>query len=81
MFQVVIVMTDGKSHDSVVASARMLRRSGASVYAVGIGKHFNRGQLRQIANGDSRHVVNADFRKLGSIVNKIGRRACRGTAR
>ena len=70
-------MTDGKSQDNVVSPERMLRRKGISCYAVGIGKHYNTHQLRQIA-GNSRRVLTAPFRNLISIVNTIGRRACRG---
>ena len=70
-------MTDGKSQDSVIGPALRLRRAGVRCYAVGIGKHFNTNQLRQIA-GNNRRVVTAPFKNLGSIVNTIGRRACRG---
>ena len=70
-------MTDGKSQDSVIGPAQRLRRAGVRCYAVGIGKHFNTNQLRQIA-GNNRRVVTAPFKNLGSIVNTIGRRACRG---
>jgi len=70
-------MTDGKSQDNVLSPARMLRRRGISLYAVGIGKHYNTHQLRQIA-GDKRRVLTAPFKNLISIVNTIGRRACRG---
>ena len=70
-------MTDGKSQDNVVSPARMLRRKGVSCYAVGIGRHYNTHQLRQIA-GDRGRVLTAPFKNLISIVNTIGRRACRG---
>ena len=73
------MMTDGRSGDSVNGPAQLFRRSNIKCYAVGIGRKFNRNQLLQIAAGDRRHVLTAGFRNLGSIVDTIQRRACRGT--
>ena len=73
-------MTDGRSYDSVVGSARLFRGKNIKCYAVGIGRKFNRRQLLQIAGGDRRHVLTAGFRNLRSIAGTIGRRACKGTA-
>ena len=67
--------------DNVNGPAQLFRRRNIKCYAVGIGRKFNRGQLLQIAAGDRRHVLTAGFRNLGSIVNTIQRRACRGTTR
>ena len=71
-------MTDGKSQDRVRRPAQMLRRQGVRCYAVGIGKHYNTKQLREIAGGSGR-VLTAPFKNLISIVNTVTRRACRGT--
>ena len=71
-------MTDGRSYDNVNAPAQLFRRTGIKCYAVGIGRKFNRRQLYQIAAGNRRHVLTAGFRNLGSIVNTIQRRTCRG---
>ena len=71
-------MTDGRSYDSVVGSARLFRGKNIKCYAVGIGRKFNRRQLLQIAGGDRRHVLTAGFRNLRSIAGTIGRRACKG---
>ena len=78
MFQVAIVMTDGRSHDSVVSPANLFRRANIKCYAVGIGRKYNSRQLLQIAAGRRSHVITAGFRQLGSIVGTIQRRACRG---
>ncbi|KAJ7386547.1 hypothetical protein OS493_008683 [Desmophyllum pertusum] len=75
---VAIVMTDGKSHDNVGSPANLFRRKNIKCYAIGIGRKYNRNQLLQIAAGNRRHVITAGFRRLGSIVNTIQRRACRG---
>ena len=74
-------MTDGRSYDSVIGSARLFRGKNIKCYAVGIGRKFNRRQLLQIAGGDRRHVLTAGFRNLRSIAGTIGRRACKGTAK
>ena len=79
MFQVCIVMTDGRSYDNVRSPALLLRRRNIKTYAVGIGRRFNRGQLLQIAAGRRSHVLTAGFRQLQSIAGTIGRRACGGT--
>ena len=71
-------MTDGRSYDNVNSPAQLFRRTGIKCYAIGIGRRFNRRQLYQIAAGNRRHVLTAGFRNLGSIVNTIQRRACRG---
>ena len=78
MFQVAIVMTDGRSYDSVVSPTNLFRRANIKCYAVGIGRKYNSKQLLQIAAGRRSHVITAGFRQLGSIVGTIQRRACRG---
>ncbi|CAH3116452.1 unnamed protein product [Pocillopora meandrina] len=77
--KVAIVMTDGRSYDSVVSPANLFRRANIKCYAVGIGRKYNRRQLLQIAAGRRSHVITAGFRQLGSIVGTIQRRACKGT--
>ena len=75
--QVLIVMTDGISQDSVVRPSSDLRNAGVSILALGIGKRFRRSQLNQMA-GNRRYVFSADFRSLTRVVRSIKRAACRG---
>ncbi|EDO47556.1 predicted protein, partial [Nematostella vectensis] len=46
---VLIVLTDGASKDSVVDPANKLKNSGVTVFAVGIGKEFKEDELNLIA--------------------------------
>ena len=77
--QVMVVMTDGGSQDSVSGPALALKRLGVEMFAVGIGKGYNIRQLFQIASS-KRHVYTAGFRNLASIVRVIKTKACSGTS-
>ena len=74
---VLIVMTDGRSNDRVRGKALALHRSGIEVFAIGIGRNYNIGQLMQIAS-TKRHVYVAGFRNLPNIVRVIKSKACKG---
>lgn len=75
--QVLVVMTDGGSQDSVSGPALALKRLGIEIFAVGIGKGYKIGQLLQIASS-KRNVYIAGFRNLPSIVKVIKTKACSG---
>lgn len=75
--QVLIVMTDGISQDSVVKSSRALRNAGVRILALGIGTKFRRAQLNQMA-ANPRYVFKAGFRSLHRVVRSIKRTACGG---
>lgn len=77
--KVCIVMTDGRSYDSVTGPGRLLQRRGIQCYALGIGRNYNRKQLLQITAGNRRRVLTASFRNLQSVVRTISRKACGGT--
>ena len=76
---IAIVITDGKSKDSIGAPAQQLRDSGCTVFSVGIGKNYNKEQLREMATDpDSQHVMKADFDALDTIIETIVGNACKG---
>jgi len=76
---IAIVITDGKSKDSIGAPAQQLRDSGCTVFSVGIGKNYNEEQLREMATDpDSQHVMKADFDALDAIIETIVGNACKG---
>uniref|UniRef100_A0A3Q1FF75 VWFA domain-containing protein n=1 Tax=Acanthochromis polyacanthus TaxID=80966 RepID=A0A3Q1FF75_9TELE len=66
--KVAVVVTDGKSQDSVVVPAATLRRAGVTVYAVGI-KDANEAELREMATSPpEKHVFIVDsFTQLKSL--------------
>lgn len=75
--KVLIVMTDGISYDDVIVPARRLRRTGVSIYALGLGLKYSRRQLGKIA-GTPRHVFTSKFATLRTAARKIVGRICSG---
>ena len=74
-----VVITDGYSKDSVSEPAQRLRDSGVTIFSVGIGRGYNVEQLRDMATDpDSQHVYKADFNNLDTIVKSLKDRACMG---
>ena len=78
LLKVCIVMTDGRSYDSVVGPARALRKRGVEVISLGLGLRYNIRQLRQMAS-HRRLVFTARFRNLNSVVRVIKRKVCGAT--
>lgn len=70
-----IIMTDGRSYDSVVGPARQLRKGGVEIISLGLGLRYNIRQLRQMAS-NRRLVFTTRFRNLNSVVRVIKRKAC-----
>ncbi|XP_077196918.1 uncharacterized protein LOC143838901 [Paroedura picta] len=75
--KVVILITDGKSLDSVDGPAAALRDQGVAVFAVGV-KNADRNQLSKIASDPAEeHTLYAeDFHLLSSLSAKLSRRLC-----
>ncbi|XP_062839396.1 collagen alpha-1(VII) chain isoform X4 [Anolis carolinensis] len=75
--KVVILITEGKSSNSVEELAALLKDAGVTVFTVGI-KNADRNELRKIASDPvEEHVLYAeDFQQLGSLSRKLSRRLC-----
>lgn len=75
--QIAVVITDGKSQDTVESHALELRRKGIVLYAIGI-KDADEDQLREIANEPhSQHVYSvSDFAALQGISQSIVQTLC-----
>uniref|UniRef100_A0A8C1VBA8 Si:ch211-62a1.3 n=2 Tax=Cyprinus carpio TaxID=7962 RepID=A0A8C1VBA8_CYPCA len=75
--QVAVVITDGKSTDKVARAAAALRRSGVTVFALGI-KDTEEDDLRDIASYPyKKFVFNVkDFDKLNSLSNILTKTLC-----
>ncbi|KAK3721427.1 hypothetical protein QZH41_020681, partial [Actinostola sp. cb2023] len=72
-----IVLTDGKSSDNVTGPAQMLRGSGVTIYAVGVGSKFEKDELKEIATDpDADHVFTSGFDDLVAIVQAIKNNIC-----
>lgn len=72
-----LLLTDGRSQDSVLKPARAIKRANAEIFAVGVGRGYSVAQLNQMAT-DRSHVFTVDFRNLNSIIKAIKKKACKG---
>lgn len=75
--QKVAIVVTGKSPDSVAGNARVLRRAGVKVIAVGVGS-YSVPQLEQMAT-NKRDVFTTKFKTLNNIVRAIKQKASKGT--
>ncbi|XP_065408801.1 collagen alpha-1(VII) chain-like isoform X5 [Chrysemys picta bellii] len=75
--KIVVLITDGKSADSVEDAAVALQDRGVTVFAVGI-KNADRNELRKLASTPAEeHVLyTEDFHLLGNVSPKLSRRLC-----
>ncbi|KAM7056846.1 collagen alpha-1(XIV) chain-like [Acridotheres tristis] len=75
--KVVVLVTDGKSSDSVEEGARILQDGGVTVFAVGI-KDADKKELGRIASDPTaEHVLYVgDFQLLPDVAPKLSRRLC-----
>lgn len=75
--QVAIVITDGQSQDNVSIAAANLRRTGVTVYAVGV-KDADKAELRQLASHPTnKHTFIVDsFSKLKTLEISLQRILC-----
>ncbi|XP_067857044.1 collagen alpha-6(VI) chain-like [Heptranchias perlo] len=73
--QFLLVISDGRSRDNVVAPADSLRDEGTSILAVGIGR-ADVNQLLQISGSQDRVFFVENFRDLGKIKQRIVHRIC-----
>ncbi|CAN8210468.1 unnamed protein product [Coccothraustes coccothraustes] len=75
--KVVVLITDGKSSDSVDEGARILQDGGVTVFAVGI-KDADKKELGRIASDPTaEHVLYVgDFQLLPDVAPKLSQRLC-----
>ena len=74
--KVLIVITDGRSLDSVRSPARYLKRRKVTICSVGIGRRYNVRQLYQMASS-RRFVFKSRFRNVGKLVEPIQKAVCK----
>lgn len=73
--QVLLVITDGVSHDQVAIPAQTLRKKGIDIYAIGVG-NVDETQLLQIAGSPERKFSVTNFNGLKHIKERIVRDTC-----
>ena len=74
---VCIVITDGKADDSVDGPAEALRSAETTIFAIGVGKNYDRSELEKMA-GNPKNVFTADFNDLDNVIEQIKLSACQG---
>ncbi|XP_036616385.1 collagen alpha-4(VI) chain-like [Trichosurus vulpecula] len=75
VLQSLVVITDGKSSDSVIEAASDLRNDRINIFAIGIGI-INSFELQVIAGNVKRVFMVGDFEELGIIERKIVSELC-----
>ncbi|XP_035683938.1 mucin-5B-like isoform X1 [Branchiostoma floridae] len=74
--RIMIVLTDGKSGDDVVAAAQALAADGVTVYAIGVA-NFDTAELLEITNGNQDRVIELkDYTALTASINSIVKALC-----
>jgi hypothetical protein len=75
--KILIVMTDGKSNDQVLASSNYARSKGITIIAVGIGSGVNDTQLLQISETPANMIKITSYADLGKLVAIIENYFCK----
>ena len=77
--RVLVVITDGYSHDAVAQPSADLRSAGVKILTVGLGTHYNKAQLSVMASYPQKHhVFSVEFSKMPEIVMSIQDMLCKG---
>ncbi|XP_078686179.1 uncharacterized protein LOC144918925 isoform X3 [Branchiostoma floridae x Branchiostoma belcheri] len=76
--KIMIVLTDGKSQDSVVAASQNLANDGITAFAIGVG-NFDSTEVLQIANNNADRVFELDdYAALTASIDVIVEAVCSG---
>lgn len=73
--QMLVVVTDGKSHDEFAQQAEDLRKEGVEIYTIGAG-NVNNGKLLQIAGSSDRKYSIANFSVASDIQKSLITQMC-----
>ena len=73
--RVLIVMTDGQSHDSVLIPARKLRDQNIVIYAIGVG-HYDMLQLLEVASSREHVYTLNSFVELDTFIATLTAATC-----
>ena len=73
--RIVIVLTDGKSHDNVSIPAKNVRDENIVIYAIGIGS-YDDAQLKEIASSESHVYELSSFTELEKFISTITSSTC-----
>lgn len=77
--KVVMVLTDGLSHDDVASPAQKLRDEDATIISLGVGCCFDDQELKEMATDpDEQHVFEVSFSALSEIKGLVREQICYG---
>ena len=75
--QILIVITDGQSQDSVTIPARTLGNSGVHIMAVGVGNAVYAELADMATDPDNQNIFTANFSSIHDLVGAIIENNCR----
>ncbi|KAJ7322545.1 hypothetical protein JRQ81_018832 [Phrynocephalus forsythii] len=75
--KMLVVITDGKSHDSFAQPAEELRNDGIHIHAIGVG-NVNHVGLQQITGNPDRKYTAANYSERSDIARRIIDEMCKG---
>ena len=73
--RILIVLTDGRSDDSVSIPAKKVRDKNIVIYAIGVAG-YNLVQLKEIASSESHVYTLSSFTELGKFISTITSSTC-----
>ncbi|KAJ7385815.1 hypothetical protein OS493_013849 [Desmophyllum pertusum] len=80
--RVLVVLTDGASHDDVVKPSEALRNTGVMIFSVGLGTHFKIAQLNAMASDPKgEHVFTVDFPQMATIITAMQEHLCKAAVK
>lgn len=79
--KIAVVLTDGKSQDTVMAAAEAARKKGIILFAIGVGSETEEAELNTIANKPSSTYVFyvEDYKAISKIREVIRQKLCEET--
>ncbi len=76
--KVLVVLTDGKSQDSVTVPSRHLRDIGVHIISVGVGDAVYSELADMASEPDSENIYNVTFASLGNLIGSLLDSVCKG---
>lgn len=77
--KILVVMTDGRSHDDVVKPSQVLKKAGVQIVTVGLGKNYDLNQLKAISSKpETKHLITVDFPDLPAASKTLQDLICKG---
>ena len=80
--QILLMITDGKSSygmKSLVKPVKQLQSMGVEIYSIGVGRWYDKKELKYVANSDSSRVFTMhNFKQLVKSVIKVVEYVCPG---